>query len=81
MVCHCKKCQKQTGTSFSVILSVPSVALMVEGNLPSRDRRLFHDQKFALVASVPTKCQPTLRKAAIVPHSLVRGMASHHLLD
>jgi len=44
--------------------------------VPSRDRRLFappfHDQKFALVASAPTKCQPPLRKvSAIVPHSLV----------
>ena len=35
-------------------------------SVPSRDRRLFappfHDQKFALVASAPTKCQPPLRK-------------------
>src|SRR5229473_8422726 len=55
-------------------------------SVPSRDRRLFappfHDQKFVLVASAPTKCQPPLRKvSAIVPHSLVRGLASHHLSD
>jgi hypothetical protein len=34
--CHCKNCQKQTGTSFSVI-SVPSLALSVKGTLKTFD--------------------------------------------
>ena len=32
-VCHCKNCQKQTGTSFSVLVAVPSTALSVKGAL------------------------------------------------
>jgi hypothetical protein len=36
-VCHCKNCQKQTGTSFSVIISVPSLALSVKGTLKTFD--------------------------------------------
>jgi hypothetical protein len=36
-VCHCKDCQKQTGTSFSVIISVPSLALSVKGTLKTFD--------------------------------------------
>jgi hypothetical protein len=31
-VCHCTECQKQTGTSFSVIVGVPRSALEVEGD-------------------------------------------------
>ena len=31
-VCHCTDCQKQTGTSFSIIVGVPSDALHVEGD-------------------------------------------------
>ena len=31
-VCHCTECQKQTGTSFSVIVAVPREALKLEGD-------------------------------------------------
>jgi hypothetical protein len=30
-VCHCKNCQKQAGTSFSVVVAVPAPALSVTG--------------------------------------------------
>jgi hypothetical protein len=30
--CHCADCQKQTGTSFSVVVAVPKDALKIEGN-------------------------------------------------
>jgi hypothetical protein len=36
-VCHCKNCQKQTGTSFSVIIGVPTAALSVKGALKTFD--------------------------------------------
>jgi hypothetical protein len=36
-VCHCRDCQKQTGTSFSVIIGVPSLALAVKGTLKTFD--------------------------------------------
>jgi hypothetical protein len=32
-VCHCTDCQKQTGTTFSIIVGVPTDALEVEGEL------------------------------------------------
>ena len=32
-VCHCTHCQKQTGTSFSVIVGVPDDSLAVSGTL------------------------------------------------
>jgi hypothetical protein len=31
-VCHCTDCQRQTGTSFSIIVGVPSDALHLEGD-------------------------------------------------
>ena len=37
-VCHCKNCQKQTGTAFSVLVGVPKAAISVQGNL-----KTFHD--------------------------------------
>ncbi len=30
--CHCTDCQKQTGTSFSIIVAVPADALRIEGD-------------------------------------------------
>ena len=37
-VCHCKNCQKQTGTAFSVLVGVPKSAISIEGSL-----KTFHD--------------------------------------
>jgi hypothetical protein len=37
-VCHCKHCQKQTGTAFSVLVGIPKSALAVVGRL-----KTFHD--------------------------------------
>jgi hypothetical protein len=34
-VCHCTDCQRQTGTTFSIIVGVPRDALQVEGDLSS----------------------------------------------
>ena len=30
-VCHCRDCQKQTGTSFSIVMGLPSTALKLSG--------------------------------------------------
>ena len=38
-VCHCKNCQKQTGTAFSVLVGVPKSAILIEGRL-----KTFHDR-------------------------------------
>jgi hypothetical protein len=32
-VCHCKNCQKQSGTAFSVVIAVPKSALTIRGHL------------------------------------------------
>ena len=32
-VCHCKNCQKGTGTAFSVVVALPTPALKVQGTL------------------------------------------------
>jgi hypothetical protein len=31
-VCHCRNCQRQSGTAFSALLIVPTSALQVQGN-------------------------------------------------
>lgn len=31
VVCHCINCQKQSGTAFSLVVSVPSEGLLLEG--------------------------------------------------
>lgn len=30
-VCHCKNCQKQAGTAFSVLVGIPRAALSIQG--------------------------------------------------
>lgn len=32
-VCHCKNCQKQTGTAFSVLVGIPNAALSLRGKV------------------------------------------------
>jgi hypothetical protein len=32
-LCHCKECQRQTGTAFSIVVGVPDDALRVDGEL------------------------------------------------
>ncbi len=38
-VCHCKNCQKQTGTAFSLIVAVPKSGMSIQGQL-----KTFHDK-------------------------------------
>jgi hypothetical protein len=33
-VCHCRDCQKQTGTSFSILLGIPRAGLRLAGDAP-----------------------------------------------
>lgn len=32
-VCHCRNCQKATGSAFGIVVGVPQTALSVQGNL------------------------------------------------
>ncbi|MSP03145.1 MAG: GFA family protein [Acetobacteraceae bacterium] len=36
-ICHCKSCQKTTGTSFSVVIAIPAPALTVTGDVKVYD--------------------------------------------
>lgn len=38
-VCHCKHCQRQSGTAFSVMVALPKGALELSGDTPAT----FHD--------------------------------------
>jgi Glutathione-dependent formaldehyde-activating enzyme len=38
-VCHCKNCQKQAGTSFSVVVGLPKPALSLQGMLKTFNDR------------------------------------------
>jgi hypothetical protein len=37
-VCHCKNCQKQAGTAFTVVVGIPKSAISIQGQL-----KTFHD--------------------------------------
>ena len=38
-ICHCKTCQKLTGTSFSVVIAVPTPSLTVTGEVKVFDNK------------------------------------------
>jgi len=38
-VCHCKTCQKQTGTAFNVVVAVPATAITLQGATRSYTRK------------------------------------------
>lgn len=31
-ICHCKSCQKESGTAFNIVVAVPQAALKIEGS-------------------------------------------------
>lgn len=35
-VCHCRDCQKQTGTAFSILLGIPRAGFKLTGDAPLR---------------------------------------------
>jgi hypothetical protein len=37
-ICHCRNCQKQSGTAFSVVIGVPASAVSVQGEM-----KTYHD--------------------------------------
>ena len=38
-VCHCRNCQKQGGTAFSIVVGVPAASLSVQGEM-----KTYHDK-------------------------------------
>jgi hypothetical protein len=38
-VCHCKNCQKQAGTAFSIVVAIPKAGLAVQGAPKTFDDR------------------------------------------
>ena len=38
-VCHCRNCQKQAGSAFSVVVAVPATTFTMTG-----DTKVYHDQ-------------------------------------
>ena len=38
-VCHCKNCQKQAGTAFSIVIGIPKSAMSIDGQL-----KTYHDR-------------------------------------
>ena len=38
-LCHCKDCQKETGTAFNVVVGIPQPALSVQGTLKTFNAR------------------------------------------
>ncbi len=65
-VCHCKNCQKQTSSAFSVLVAVPKGALRIEGSLSA-----FHDKGTsgqAVIRKFCGKCgSPILSEVEAMP--------------
>jgi hypothetical protein len=38
-VCHCKNCQKQAGTAFSIVVAIPKPALSMQGTVKTFNDR------------------------------------------
>jgi len=36
-ICHCKSCQRQTGSAFSVVIAVPRGSLSIDGSVATYD--------------------------------------------
>ena len=61
-VCHCKNCQKQTGTAFSVLVGIPKTAMSVQGQL-----KTFHDTGIAARRLIETSVPSAVRPFSLTP--------------
>jgi len=55
-VCHCKNCQKGTGTAFSVVVELPTPALSVQGALQTFTGR-GDSGKATVIGSASRRCR------------------------
>ena len=71
-VCHCKDCQKFTGSAFSVVVGLPAPALTVEGKVTT-----FHKPGDSGKATERTFCpecgSPVTDVAAVMPGVIMIG--------
>lgn len=66
-VCHCKHCQKQSGSAFSMLVAVPKGSLTLTGE-PLAEFRDVGDSTQTVVRKFCPKCgSPVLSDAAITP--------------
>jgi hypothetical protein len=65
-VCHCKNCQKQTGTAFSVLVAIPKSAMSMRGKI--KVFRHTGDSGQAVERNFCPECgSPIFTDAAIMP--------------
>jgi hypothetical protein len=72
-VCHCKHCQKLTGSAFSVGVGVPKTALSIQGSLKEFQFKGGSGQVVSL-QSCPNCGSPIFSEAAALPGiSIIRA--------
>lgn len=65
-ICHCKNCQKQTSTFFSILVAVPKGSLNIEGELSAYNDQGTSGQ--AVIRKFCGKCgSPILSDVAALP--------------
>ncbi len=65
-ICHCKNCQKQTSTTFSILVAVPKGSLNIEGELSAYNDQGSSGQ--AVIRKFCGKCgSPILSDVAALP--------------
>ena len=64
--CHCKNCQKQAGTAFSLVVGVPKSSLSIEG--PLKTYHDLGDSGQAVLRNFCPECgSPITSDAAVMP--------------
>jgi hypothetical protein len=67
-VCHCERCQKQTGTAFAILVGIQKSAILIQGRL-----KTFHgkgDSSQPVDRSFCPECgSPIVFEAAVFPSS------------
>jgi hypothetical protein len=65
-ICHCKNCQKQAGTAFSIVVAVPQAAMAVTGTTKTFNDKGDSGQPLQRIFC-PNCGSPILTEAAAMP--------------
>jgi hypothetical protein len=72
-VCHCKDCQKETGTAFNIVIAVPATAVSIQG--PTKTYATTGDSGQPNVRTLCPNCGSTIlsQPAAMPGASIIRA--------
>ncbi len=72
-ICHCRNCQKESGSAFAIVIGIPQTALSVQGDLKTFEDK--GDSGMAMLRRFCPNCGSTLMDQAMAMPDVIMVQA------